>query len=99
MSDDPKIINLNGNSATVLRRLVERIENLEEEKRAIAADIKEVYAEAKGSGFDTKALRKVIAQRRQDQQELEEQQAMIDLYLQVLSAPAGEGGEDEEDML
>jgi len=99
MSDDSKIINLNGNSATVLRRLVERIENLEEEKRAIAADIKEVYAEAKGSGFDTKALRKVIAQRRQDQHELEEQQAMIDLYLQVLAAPVNTDGEDEEDML
>ena len=67
-----------------LRQLVERIERLEEEKQAIAADIREVYAEAKSLGFDTKVLRKVIAMRKKDPQEREEEEAMLALYLQAL---------------
>jgi len=67
-----------------LRQLVERIERLEEEKQAIAADIREVYAEAKALGFDTKVLRKVIAMRKKDPQEREEEEAMLALYLQAL---------------
>lgn len=67
-----------------LRSFVERIERLEEEKKTIADDIKDVYAEAKGNGFDTKVLRKVISLRKQDAQERQEQEAIMDLYLQAL---------------
>ena len=67
-----------------LRSLVERIERLEEEKRALAGDIKEVYGEAKANGFDTKILRKVLTIRRKDRDEREEEQAMLDLYLGAL---------------
>lgn len=67
-----------------LRSLVERIERLEEEKKTIAADIKEVYAEAKGHGFDTKILRKVISLRKKEAAEREEEQSMLDLYLSAL---------------
>jgi len=67
-----------------IRSLVERIERLEEEKKTIAGDIKEIYAEAKGNGFDTKILRKVISIRKKDRHEREEEEAMLDLYLQAL---------------
>lgn len=67
-----------------LRALVERIERLEEEKKTIAADIKEVYAEAKGNGFDTKILRKVIFLRKKEATEREEEQSMLDLYMEAL---------------
>jgi uncharacterized protein (UPF0335 family) len=67
-----------------LRSLVERIERLEEEKQALAADIKEVYAEAKGNGFDTKVLRKLIALRRVDRAEREEVEALLDVYMVAL---------------
>ena len=67
-----------------LRAFVERLEKLEEEKRAIADDIKEVYAEAKGTGFDTKALHKIISLRRQDRDKRREEEAMLDLYLSAL---------------
>ena len=67
-----------------LRSIFERIERLEEEKKTIADDIKEVYAEAKANGFDTKILRKVVTLRKKDTTEREEEQAMIDLYLNAL---------------
>ena len=67
-----------------LRSFVERIERLEEEKKTISDDIKDVYAEAKGNGFDTKVLRRVISLRKQDQNERHEQEAILDLYLQAL---------------
>lgn len=67
-----------------LRSFVERIERLEEEKKTIAEDIKDVYAEAKGNGFDTKVLRKVMALRKQDANERQEFEAILDLYLQAL---------------
>jgi uncharacterized protein (UPF0335 family) len=73
-----------------LRSLVERIERLEEEKKAIAGDIKEVYAEAKANGFDTKILRKVIALRKKETAEREEEQSMLDLYLSALGMVPGE---------
>lgn len=72
-----------------LRAFVERIERLEEEKRAIAEDIKEVYAEAKGNGFDTKTMRKVVALRKMDAAERQEQEAILDLYLEALGMLAG----------
>ena len=74
-----------------LKSLVERIERLEEEKRALSGDLKEVYAEAKGHGFDTKILRKVVALRRKDAVEREEEDTMVTLYMSALgTAPAPE---------
>jgi uncharacterized protein (UPF0335 family) len=67
-----------------LKSLVERIERLDEDKKAISGDIKEVYAEAKANGFDTKILRKVIALRKKDRHEREEEEAILDLYLSAL---------------
>ena len=67
-----------------LRAFVERIERLEEEKKTIADDIKEVYGEAKSMGYDTKVLRKVISIRKQDQTERLEQEAVLDTYLHAL---------------
>jgi uncharacterized protein (UPF0335 family) len=67
-----------------LKSLVERIERLEEEKKVIAGDIKEIYAEAKANGFDTKILRKVVAIRKKDRHEREEEEAILDLYLSAL---------------
>lgn len=67
-----------------LRALVERIERLEEEKKSIAGDIKEVYAEAKANGFDTKILRKVIRLRKMDQNDRQEEEALTDVYLSAL---------------
>jgi uncharacterized protein (UPF0335 family) len=67
-----------------LRQLVARIEKLEEEKKSIADDVKESYAEAKTLGFDSKVLRQVIRLRKQDRQEREEQEMVRDLYLHAL---------------
>ena len=67
-----------------LRSVVERIERLEEEKKGIADDIREVYAEAKANGYDTKVLRQVISIRKQDASERQEQDAVRDLYLHAL---------------
>lgn len=76
------------NSQTVaagqLRALIERIERLEEEKQTLADDIKEVYAEAKGNGFDTKAIRTIVRLRKQDQAEREEAETILDLYMAAL---------------
>jgi uncharacterized protein (UPF0335 family) len=67
-----------------LKSIVERIERLEEEKLALAEDIKEVYAEAKANGFDTKILRTVVRLRKQDSNERQEQEALLDLYMHAL---------------
>jgi len=67
-----------------LKSLVERVERLEEEKTALSGDIREVYAEAKGHGFDTKIMRKVVALRKMDSAEREEQDSLLDLYLSAL---------------
>ncbi len=72
-----------------LKSIVERIERLEEEKKALADDIKEVYAEAKANGFDTKVLRTVVRLRKQDHAERQEQEALLDLYLHALGMAAG----------
>lgn len=67
-----------------LRSFVERIERLEEEKKTIAEDIKEVYGEAKAMGYDAKILRRVVSIRKQDQDERMEQEAVLDTYLAAL---------------
>jgi len=67
-----------------LKAIVERIERLEEEKKSISDDIKDVFAEAKANGFDTKILRQVIRIRKQDLAERQEQETVLDLYLHAL---------------
>jgi uncharacterized protein (UPF0335 family) len=67
-----------------LRQVVSKIERLEEEKKEVGGQIKDVYAEAKSMGYDTKALRNVIRFRKQDRQEREEQQSILDTYLLAL---------------
>jgi uncharacterized protein (UPF0335 family) len=73
-----------GFAAGQLKSLIERIERLEEEKTALSADIREIYAEAKGNGFDTKIIRQVIRIRRLDKADRQEQEAVLDLYLSAL---------------
>jgi len=82
-----------------LRAFIERIERLEEEKKSVSEDIKEVYAEAKGSGFDTKVMRQIVRIRKQDRNERAEQEAILDLYLHALGmaeGPANSNYEDDE---
>ena len=67
-----------------LKAFIERIERLEEEKKAIADDIRDVYAEAKGNGFDVKTLRVVVRLRKQDINERKEQEALLETYLHAL---------------
>jgi len=73
-----------GVTADQLRSFVERIERLEEEKKALAEDIKEVYAEAKSEGFDTKIMRQVIRIRKMNEADLQEQEELIDVYKRAL---------------
>lgn len=73
-----------GFAAGQLKSLVERIERLEEEKTALTSDIREVFAEAKGQGFDTKIMRQVIRMRRLDKADRQEMEAILDLYLSAL---------------
>jgi uncharacterized protein (UPF0335 family) len=80
-----------------LKSFIERIERLEEEKRALAEDIKEVFAEAKGNGFDTKIMRQIIKIRRTDQDDLDEQEALLDTYMRALGMLPEASAEQEEE--
>ena len=71
-------------AAGQLRAFIERVERLEEEKKTIADDNKEVFAEMKGTGFDTKAVRTLIRLRKKDQAERQEEEAILDLYKAAL---------------
>ena len=71
-------------AAAELRQLIERIERLEEEKATLMEDIKEVMAEAKGRGYDTKAMRTIIRLRKKDQAERQEEEAILELYMNAL---------------
>ena len=84
-----------GVAAAQLRSIIERIERLEEEKKSLSDDIRDVFAEAKANGFDTKVLRQVIRLRKQDADERQEQEAVLDLYLHALGMLAAEAPEDE----
>ncbi|MAB00140.1 MAG: DUF2312 domain-containing protein [Stappia sp.] len=75
-----------------LRAFIERVERLEEEKKSLSDDIAAVYAEAKANGFDTKILRKVVSLRKKQPHEREEEDALLDLYMQALGM---NGGGDE----
>lgn len=74
-------------AAAQLRAVIQRIESLESDKQEIADDIKEIYAEAKGTGFDTKAIRTIVKLRKLDTAERQEQEAIIDLYKAALGMP------------
>jgi uncharacterized protein (UPF0335 family) len=71
-------------AAGQLKAIIERIERLEEEKKEVAEQIKEVYAEAKANGFDTRTLRKVVTLRKKPTEERQEEEALLDLYLSAL---------------
>jgi len=73
-----------GVAADRLRSFVERIERLEEEKKGIQDDIKDILAEAKGTGFDTKAIRQIIRLRKMDRNDRQEQEAILELYMSAL---------------
>ncbi|HET9159259.1 MAG TPA: DUF2312 domain-containing protein [Caulobacteraceae bacterium] len=85
MADDASQIDvLNSTAQTQLRTIIERIERLEEDKAAVMSDLKDVYAEAKGNGFDVKTLRKVVRIRKQDRAKRQEEEAILDLYLSAI---------------
>ena len=73
-----------GIAAERLRSLIERIERLEEERRALGSDIKDIYAEAKGAGFDVKVIRQILRLRKQEPAEVEEQESLLDVYRRAL---------------
>ena len=75
---------LNATAQTQLKSIIERVERLELEKSEIAEQIKEVFAEAKGNGFDVKILRKIVRIRKQDRAKRMEEEAILDLYLSAL---------------
>jgi uncharacterized protein (UPF0335 family) len=87
LADDATFANpdvLNASAQGRLRTIIERLERLEEEKQAIMGDMKEVFAEAKGEGYDVKTLRKVIRIRKLDKAKRQEEEAILDLYLAAL---------------
>jgi len=73
-----------GVAADRLKSFIERVERLEEEKNALAADIREVYSEAKGAGFDVRTMRQVVRLRKLDLSERQEQEALLDTYLRAI---------------
>jgi uncharacterized protein (UPF0335 family) len=85
MADDSASIDvLNSTAQTQLKTIIERIERLEEDKAAVMTDLKEVYLEAKGNGFDVKILRKVIRLLKQDKAKRLEEDALLELYLSAI---------------
>jgi uncharacterized protein (UPF0335 family) len=85
MADDSSSIDvLNSTAQNQLKSIVERVERLEEEKTEVMNQIKEVFAEAKGNGFDVKILRKVVRLRKQDRAKRQEEDAILDLYLHAI---------------
>ena len=86
-----------GVAAGQLRSFIERIERLEEEKKTLADDVRDVYAEAKGNGFDTKIMRQVIRLRKKDANERQEEEAILDLYMHALGMVPGSMSSAQED--
>jgi len=70
-----------------LKSFIDRIERLEEERAALSADIKEVYSEAKGTGFDTKIMRQIVRLRKLDKADYQEQEALLDMYKRAMDMP------------
>ncbi|MEO0394024.1 MAG: DUF2312 domain-containing protein [Pseudomonadota bacterium] len=88
-NNEPQTANVGGVAGDRLKSFIERIERLEEEKAAISADVREVYAEAKAVGFDTKVMRQVIKLRKMDRQDREEQEQLLDVYLAAIGMQPG----------
>jgi len=84
MSISPEIGHNTAPVADLLRSLVDRIERLEDERKGIGADIKDIYAEAKSAGYDVKVLRHLIRIRRHDPAAVEEQESLLDVYRRAL---------------
>jgi uncharacterized protein (UPF0335 family) len=84
MTDEQKNSQIGGIAADALRQFIERIERLEEEKKALSADIKDVYSQCKSQGFDTKIVRKIVSLRKKDRQEREEEEQILELYLAAI---------------
>ncbi len=90
LDDDPldegraKEAQVGGIAADRLRSLIERIERLEEERKALGSDIKDIFAEAKSAGFDVKVMRQIIRIRKQEPAEVEEQESLLDVYRRAL---------------
>lgn len=84
-----------GVAADQLRSYIERIERLEEEKAGIAADIKDVFAEAKGNGFDVKTMRQILRLRKLEEVDRQEQESLLDLYRRALGMADGPLPDDE----
>jgi len=82
------MVDTNSVAAGELKAFIERIERLEEEKKALAGDLRDVYTEAKSQGFDTKVMRKIVALRRRDHAERKEEEAIMYLYLEALGMQA-----------
>lgn len=82
-------IEAGGIAADVLRSFIERIERLTEEKKALVDDIKDIYAEAKSTGFDAKIMRMIIRRRAMDKNDREEQDALLDIYEHALMSGGG----------
>jgi uncharacterized protein (UPF0335 family) len=80
-----------GVAAGQLRSFIERIERLEEERKGLSDDIRDVFAEAKGNGFDTKVMRQVIRLRKKEPAERQEEEAILDLYMHALGMAPGSG--------
>ncbi|MBW6399967.1 DUF2312 domain-containing protein [Roseomonas sp. HJA6] len=83
-SATPDDTEVGGIAADRLRAIIERVERLEEEKKALSSDIKDIMAEAKSAGFDVSVIRKIIAIRRQEPADVEEQDTLLDLYRRAL---------------
>lgn len=79
--DDPAV---GGIAADRLRSIIERVERLEEERKALAGDIKDIFTEAKSAGFDVKVIRQIIRLRKQEPAEVEEQETLLDIYRRAL---------------
>ncbi len=80
----PENVQTGGIAADRLRSLIDRIERLEEERKALGSDIKDIYAEAKSAGFDVKVLRQLIRIRKQEPADVEEQETLLDVYRRAL---------------
>jgi uncharacterized protein (UPF0335 family) len=78
-----------------LKSFIERIERLEEEKRALSGDIKEVYAEAKGTGFEPKIMRQIVKIRKMDKDDLDEEETLLDIYKRALGMLPDAGGQTQ----
>ncbi len=78
------MVNVGGVAGEALRKFIERVERLDEDKKAVAEDIKQVFAEAKSVGFDPKIMRKVIAIRKLDMDVRQEQEALLDVYMHAI---------------